>query len=656
MMPLLLALVSLAVSAGCGVGGRVDTDGFSHVHTHGHADQDAGPAHDASSRVRVAVIGDYGQAGPDEADVALLVEQFDPDYVLTTGDNNYPSGDEATIDRNVGQYYARWIHPYLGIYGDGATENRFFPSLGNHDWGVPGAAPYLSYFVLPGNERYYDVALGPVHFFCVDSDAYEPDGIEVGSRQAEWLREALAASTAPFRIVLQHHPPLSSALEHGSDARLQWPFRQWGATAVLAGHDHTYEHVIQEGVHYVISGLGGRSRYPYAGAVSGSRMFYNEDFGALFIEADETRATFEFVTRARQVVDAFTIRRTDEPTLHENLVPAGAAWRYRTYGVDPGEGWTTAGLHDADWPSGNAPLGHGDGDERTILYGTPSDARGVSAVFRHAFEVEDPSRVVDLYLGVVRDDGAVVYLNGAEVLRANMPDGEISPSTWAPASVEGTRETGFFGGTIDPGLLVSGTNVVAAEIHQAQTGADDLSFDLVLDAIVGDVVLARGSSWHFYDGPSAPDGWREPEFDDSDWAEGPGPLGYGEPDLATTISFGPDRNDVFVAAFFRRRFDVPDPAAADAIHMRLRRDDAAIVYLNGVEIFRSNLTQGEVHPSGLAASDVLEGVDSAWLETVIAPDAFVAGENVMAVEIRQASSSGRDLSFDLELLVPPEVR
>ena len=84
--------------------------------------------------VRFAVIGDYGLAGDAEAAVAALVHSWQPDFILTVGDNNYPSGATDTMDENVGQYFQAYIYPYYGQYGPGADTNRFFPTLGNHDW------------------------------------------------------------------------------------------------------------------------------------------------------------------------------------------------------------------------------------------------------------------------------------------------------------------------------------------------------------------------------------------------------------------------------------------------------------------------------------------------------------------------------------------
>ena len=81
-----------------------------------------------------AVIGDYGSNTINEERVADLVASWQPAFVITTGDNNYDRGAASTIDRNIGQYYSQFIGNYQGQYGDGSPTNRFWPSLGNHDW------------------------------------------------------------------------------------------------------------------------------------------------------------------------------------------------------------------------------------------------------------------------------------------------------------------------------------------------------------------------------------------------------------------------------------------------------------------------------------------------------------------------------------------
>lgn len=268
----------------------------------------------AQTSVRFAVIGDYGYAGQAELDVATLVQSWNPDFILTVGDNNYDTGSAATIDANIGQYYHTFIFPYTGGYGQGASINRFFPSLGNHDWGNTspnpnGAAPYLQYFTLPGNERYYDVVWGPVHLFALDSDTNEPDGTTSTSIQGGWLQPRLGASSAPWKLVYFHHPPYSSGT-HGSTARMQWPFQTWGATAVLAGHDHTYERIIRTDFPYFVNGLGGRSIYSFGTPVTGSVVRYNGDYGAMLVDASADTLRVQFITRGGTLVDIYTLYTT----------------------------------------------------------------------------------------------------------------------------------------------------------------------------------------------------------------------------------------------------------------------------------------------------------------------------------------------------------
>jgi tartrate-resistant acid phosphatase type 5 len=262
------------------------------------------------SAVRFAVIGDYGLDSEPEADVARMVKSWEPDLVLTTGDNNHDYGEASTIDRNIGKHYCDFIYPYYGRYDcpNQKAVNRFFPTLGNHDWLTQSAQPYLDYFTLPGNERYYDFRQGPVHFFALDTDPREPHGRSIHSQQAHWLRERLASSKAAWKIVYMHHPPFSSG-SHGSVPELQWPYHEWGATAVLTGHDHVYERIVRDGSLYFVNGLGGSSRYPFKGRPRGSEVKYREDYGAMLVEANNQQITFRFYTRTGELVDEYRLTK-----------------------------------------------------------------------------------------------------------------------------------------------------------------------------------------------------------------------------------------------------------------------------------------------------------------------------------------------------------
>jgi len=260
----------------------------------------------SGSVVTFAAIGDYGTAGKAEADIASLVTGWKPDFILAVGDNNYDSGAAGTIDDNIGQYYHNYIFPYVGKYGPGATTNQFFPVLGNHDWISTNAQPYDNYFLQEGSKRYYDFVRGPVHFFMLDSDAHEPDGISATSTQALWLKTGLANSTSQWNVIVLHHAPYSSG-KHGSTLTAQWPFAAWGADAVISGHDHTYERLLHDQIPYFVDGLGGSSIYEFGEPLPGSQVRYNADYGALRVTASDSALKFEFINRGGVLIDTFSL-------------------------------------------------------------------------------------------------------------------------------------------------------------------------------------------------------------------------------------------------------------------------------------------------------------------------------------------------------------
>lgn len=283
-----------------------------------------------TAALRFAIIGDFGVDNSKEAAVAQLVKSWNPEFIVTVGDNNY-LGAATAIDRAIGKYYRDYIAPYQGAYGSGSpTGNRFYPALGNHDWESLSCSngvcqgPYFDYFTLPGNERYYDFVQGPVHFFLVDSDAHEPDGISATSAQAAWLRARLVASTAPWKLVILHHPPYSSG-PAGSTKAMQWPFKSWGADVVLAGHDHHYERLDVNGQVYLIDGLGGTGISKRVTPIAGSQTTYTQYHGALLVGADTGTINFQFIDINGKVVDTYTLNKgttgTSTPTSTPTNIP-----------------------------------------------------------------------------------------------------------------------------------------------------------------------------------------------------------------------------------------------------------------------------------------------------------------------------------------------
>jgi hypothetical protein len=162
------------------------------------------------------------------------------------------------------------------------------------------------------------------------------------------------------------------------------------------------------------------------------------------------------------------------------LVPSGSTWKYLDNGSDQGTAWRTNSFNDGSWASGPAPLGYGHGDEATVVnYGPQSDNKYTTTYFRKTISIADASVFSNYTLRVRRDDGIVVYINGVEKYRNNMPSGTIAYNTWA---AETCSDDGYswFSATLAAGSLVTGTNVIAVEIHQRKPTSADITFDLQL--------------------------------------------------------------------------------------------------------------------------------------------------------------------------------
>jgi hypothetical protein len=164
------------------------------------------------------------------------------------------------------------------------------------------------------------------------------------------------------------------------------------------------------------------------------------------------------------------------------IVPFGSVWKYLDNGSNQSNAWRSIDYEDDGWASGPAQLGYGDGDEATeVGYGTNAASKYITTYFRQTFMVPDRLAFTNLVLRVIRDDGAIVYLNGVEVFRNNMPSGAVNYLTEAPSSIGGSGENTIFTTNVNPALLLNGANVLAVEIHQDDPGSSDLSFDLELN-------------------------------------------------------------------------------------------------------------------------------------------------------------------------------
>jgi len=269
----------------------------------------------AADPVKFAVVGDFG-SGARTHKVDKLIESWSPDFVITVGDNAYSKDFENGQAQNA--FEKDVVRPFGAFIQNG----RFFPSLGNHDYKAEGGGivpervqRYMDTLKPPrdgpGAGRYYEVGKGPVRLFALNSNGrHEPDGgIRFWDKQGDWLRARLAAATEPFKIVYFHHTPYTTGTVDGPTASMRWPFKEWGATLVVCGHEHNYERFDRRGLTYVVNGMGGAHFYPLEAGkkVDGLKLlvkYPTQDMpesehkhGAMLVEASD----------AEMKVSAFTV-------------------------------------------------------------------------------------------------------------------------------------------------------------------------------------------------------------------------------------------------------------------------------------------------------------------------------------------------------------
>ncbi|MEM7273447.1 MAG: hypothetical protein AAF547_10240 [Actinomycetota bacterium] len=330
-----------------------------------------------------------------------------------------------------------------------------------------------------------------------------------------------------------------------------------------------------------------------------------------------------------------------EPPVAGELLAPGSTWRYEDSGTDLGTAWRDPAFDDAAWASGPGELGFGDGDEGTVL-----TAGSPTYYARTSFDFTGPAPS-SLDLRLKADDGAIVYLNGVEVLRDNLPDGTVTHGMTA-IDWRGGADEDFRPFTVSASALVEGTNVLAVEVHNVWAGNADLSLDVALgvsDApppAVDEPLIALGSTWRHTDSSAGaePAGW--PLAVPAAAAEGPAQFGFGEGDEATALVAGQE------TYYFSHDFTVVDARAIPALELTTLIDDGAVVYLNGTEIHRYNMPDGPIAWNTRPSQWVGNSEEIARAVTVPAA-ALVDGANTIAVEVHNFWPGNPDLSFDLRL-------
>ena len=240
-----------------------------------------------------------GTGGPRQLDVGRRMntvrERFPFTFVITVGDNIYGGQNRVDLAKKFEQPYKSLIDANIAFYA----------SLGNHD-SVPVQTNYKLFNM--NGARYYTFVKGPVQFFALDSSL----GIQA---QLVWLEGLLQKSTAPWKVVYQHHPLYSSGMRHGptesQQSNLEPLLTTYGVQVVFAGHEHFYERLVPRyDVHHFIVGSGGQLRRN--GIRKGSKdtaAGFDTDNAFLVAAIEGDTLSFEAISRTGATVDKGTIPR-----------------------------------------------------------------------------------------------------------------------------------------------------------------------------------------------------------------------------------------------------------------------------------------------------------------------------------------------------------
>lgn len=318
-----------------------------------------------------------------------------------------------------------------------------------------------------------------------------------------------------------------------------------------------------------------------------------------------------------------------------------SSWRFNDADVALPATWKNANYDVSTWSVGNGPLGYGDPVTTAFVSGVDT------AYLTKDFTVNLADLTNTMEFGVRRDDGIIVYLNGEEVIRDNMPSGTVSHGTFSTTTIDGAAETAINVFSIAKNKFVQGVNRISIELHNRSATSSDLTIDAYLKTVVTTppvgTVFAQGSTWKYKDDNQAQASqWKDTNYNVSTWSSGDGPLGYGDP-VTTTINSG------LAAAYFAKDFTVNLADLSTNMELGVMRDDGIVVYVNGEEVVRDNMPSGTITHNTFS-STIIDGAAESVYNTFIVPKTkFVQGNNRISIEVHNRDMTSSDLRMDAYL-------
>lgn len=406
------------------------------------------------------------------------------------------------------------------------------------------------------------------------------------------------------------------------------------------------------------------------------------DTARLFVRAADQAGNRSAST---SVIDLKAEQNPEEPENPEGpaepttLISLGEEWNYSYAQGRPDDNWNTNEADYRMWDTGIAPIGYGAPELQTTIDRPQVAAdRPVTTWFAKRFEVGNPDNLRDVTLNFIADDGAIVYVNGEEVARVRLDEGDIDENYRANAVFNtDTAEQPFETVTIPAELLNAGTNTIAAETHLNYLSSRSMSFEAELTAgeVQGPIadpepqpedpapelepvnLLDEGTVWRYRFDQVAPEAdWNQPDgLDVFEWEQGYGLIGWGDRFVDTVIDVPASQRPL--ATYFVRDLDINKAEIDEAygvVRFVIRADDGAVVYLNGREIGRQGMGDGEV-THGTYASRAINSVDAGIDPLVIEIpfDEFADGTNRIAVQTHLNYRSTPTMTFKAQATLLP---
>ncbi|WP_455956050.1 fibrinogen-like YCDxxxxGGGW domain-containing protein [Actinomyces sp.] len=379
--------------------------------------------------------------------------------------------------------------------------------------------------------------------------------------------------------------------------------------------------------------------------------------------------------------------QSDDATL---LVDSDATWAYHWSNDAVASDWAQTSFDDSSWSRGTAPIGYGATGLGTVLKPGAAKTRPVTTYARTTFTVADPSAIGGVNVAVTADDGAVVYVNGTEVVRQRMSEGAVDGSTYASASVStasarADRQLVF----VPASSLVAGTNTLAVETHLNYRSTASMSVDGTVKVVakgaeptpepqpepepqpqpqpdepivpdpdkpleVLDVsgvnfgeFLPTGMYWNYWNSKDNPGADWNSTGDLSKWKHGASPLGWGDRDAGTPFDLAP--SDRAITNYFARDVNLGTISADFELTLTVRADDGAVIYVNGTEVKRVNMPEGKIDANTRASSNVSISAAKKNTVTIVVPrDVLKDGVNRIAVEEHANYTGATSVTFDLK--------